>query len=197
MRNILAFKIVQLVILCIFVVFISDFRRKSNMVPLIGEKWTRLLRASYLVPLIAYMQVLLNAKWIGVNDFLALGITALGTALVVKAKLDLAEYHTGAGYRMEANTFITCGIYAYMRHPLYTGIFVVVIGSLGTILPHLNLSLYLTLPAAALLSILYVMGFLGFLARRETKALIETYGVQFRRYRKTTHPFLPLRKYRP
>lgn len=193
--NLLIFKIVQCAVLGVFIVFISDFRRKKDMVPLIGEQWTLLLKASYLVPLSAYIHALVTAEWIGALDYVALGITLAGTSLVVKAKRDLAEHHTCVGYCMASKEFITRGIYAYMRHPLYTGIYMVVAGSLFTVLPHLNLSLHFALPAAALCTVLYAAGFLGFLARRETAALLEKYGAPFQRYKENVHPFLPLRKY--
>jgi protein-S-isoprenylcysteine O-methyltransferase Ste14 len=195
MKGIVVFKLVQFAVLCVFVVFISDFRRKKDMVPLIGERWTYLLKASYLVPLAAYVFVLFTMSWISAFDVLALSLTLLGAGLVVKAKRDLSAHHTWAGYCLASTKFTTNGIYAYMRHPLYTGIYVLIIGSLFTVIPHLNLSVYITLPVAALISIAYVIGFLAFLANKETKALLERYGSPFQRYKETVHPFLPLKKY--
>jgi hypothetical protein len=64
----------------LFVVFISDFRKKKDMVPLIGERWTYLLKASYLVPLAAYVHVLFAMNWISAFDVLALDLTSLGAA---------------------------------------------------------------------------------------------------------------------
>ncbi len=189
------FKLAQFAVLIVFIVFISDFRRKKGMVPLIGEKWTHLLKALYLIPLAMYMHVLFAINRIFLIDILAFAVTLIGTVLVVKAKRDLWIYHTCAGYRMTSASFITNGIYSYIRHPLYTGIYVLILGSLFTIIPRLHLSLHILMPTAALICVSYVMGFIAFLASRETKALLDTYGLPFQYYMETVHPFLPLRKY--
>ncbi len=193
--DIFLFKLVQLAVLVVLIIFISDFRKKKDMVPLIGEKWTALLKMAYLIPLAIYVHALLLMKSIARLDFVALGMTLLGTFLVIRAKRDLAARHTWAGYCLKTAPFIARGIYAYIRHPLYTGIYIVVLGSLFTIIPRLNLSLSIMLPAAALFSVSYVMCFLVFLANRETHALLEKYGAHFLHYKKCVHPFLPLRRY--
>ena len=46
------FKLVQFVIMGVFVVFISNFRKKTGMVQLVNEKVTKLLKFSYFGPLI-------------------------------------------------------------------------------------------------------------------------------------------------
>ncbi len=188
------FKSAQLAVLGAFIVFISDFRKKKNMVPLINEKWTSLMKATYLVPLAVYIYVLFSMSSISGLDFLAFGITSLGASLAVKAKRDLSVHHTWAGYRLTSASYTTNGIYAFIRHPIYTGIFLVVLGSLFTIMPRFQFSLFLALACAAI-SISYVLGFLAFLAKRETKTLLEQYGAPFQRYKEEVHPFLPLRKH--
>ena len=127
MLDVIIFKIIQLIILGIFVVYISDFRRKKGMIPLIGEKWTLLLKASYMVPLVAYIFVLVSSNNILYYDLIALGVTLLSTIVVVKAKRDLSVHHTWVGYFNSASKFTTNGIYSYIRHPIYTGIYIFVI----------------------------------------------------------------------
>jgi protein-S-isoprenylcysteine O-methyltransferase Ste14 len=189
------FKIVQLAVLIVLIVFISDFRRKKDMIPLVGEKWTYLLMALCLVPLAFYFHVLFLLSWISVLDILALGITLFGTCLVIQAKRDLSARHTWVGYSLQHTTFAATGIYAYIRHPLYTGIFLVILGSLFTIIPRLDLSLSLAFPAAALVGVSYVLGFLVFLANRETSVLLKKFGSPFQHYKEQVHAFLPLKKY--
>jgi len=46
------FKLVQFVTMGVFVVFISDFRKKTGMVPLVNEKLTTLLKLTYFIPVI-------------------------------------------------------------------------------------------------------------------------------------------------
>jgi len=165
------------------------------MEPLVPERWTSILKMAYLVPLAVYAHTLIRMQALAALDFAALAWTLLGTFLVVRAKRDLATHHTWAGYCLKTERFTAHGIYAYIRHPLYTGIFIVILGSLFTILPRLNLSLSIALPAAALFSVSYVMGFLALLANRETNALLDKYGMPFRHYKECVHPFLPLRRY--
>jgi protein-S-isoprenylcysteine O-methyltransferase Ste14 len=189
------FKFLQFAILLVFIAFISDFRKKKGMVPLVGEGWTCLLKASYLVPLIVYGHALFFIRHIAWFDYAALGLTLLGTATVIKAKMDLSLSHTWVGYCLASTGHTTKGIYSYMRHPIYTGISVLVLGSLFTILPRLNPSISFLLPAAALISVSYILGFLIFLANRETETLLAKYGAPFRQYKEEVHAFLPLRKY--
>jgi protein-S-isoprenylcysteine O-methyltransferase Ste14 len=189
------FKFLQFAVLLVFIAFISDFRKKRGMVPLVGEGWTCLLKGSYLAPLFVYGHALFFMRHIAWFDYAALGLTLLGTAIVIKAKMDLSLSHTWVGYCLASTGHTTKGIYSYMRHPLYTGIAVLVLGSLFTILPRLNLSKPLLLPAAALISVAYIMGFLIFLANKETVTLLEKYGDPFRQYKEKVHAFLPLRKY--
>jgi protein-S-isoprenylcysteine O-methyltransferase Ste14 len=195
MTGLVFIKFLQFTVLLVFIAFISDFRRKKGMVPLIGEGWTFLLKVSYLVPLIVYGHALFTMSRVAWFDLIALGLTLLGTALVVKAKMDLSSHHTWAGYCLTSASPTIKGIYSYMRHPLYTGIYVLVLGSLFTIIPRLNLSRSLLLPAAALISVTYIMGFLVFLANKETETLLEKYGAPFQQYKEKVHAFLPLKKY--
>ncbi len=197
MMSVFLFKMAQLGVLAVLTVFISDFRQKKGMVPLVGEKWTSLLKITYLIPLAAYVDILLSMRSVAPLDYAALAMTLLGTFLVVRSRRDLAAGHTWSGYRMEAEAFTARGIYAWIRHPLYAGIFVVVSGSLCSILPRIDLSLSLALPVAALVCISYVLCFLVFTARRETVLLLERFGAPFRRYRESVHPFLPLKRYVP
>lgn len=195
MQSIVTFKIVQFIILCTFVVFISDFRKKEGMSPLVHEGWIHLLKISYLVPFLIYLQILFTMTQISAFDAPAMGLTLLGTALVGKAKNDLSSRHTWAGYCSGSVKLMTDGVYAYIRHPIYTGIFMLIAGSLFTILPRLNLSSSLALAAAALISVSYTMSFLAFLASKETRAMLAKHGPAFKHYVKTVHPFLPIRKY--
>jgi protein-S-isoprenylcysteine O-methyltransferase Ste14 len=195
MQYVLAFKLVQFAILSVFIAFISDFRSKEGMVPLVSERWTCLLKFSYLVPFAVYAQVLVSITSVSLLDAFSIGLTLLGTALVAKAKIDLASHHTWAGYCAASSGLITEGIYAYIRHPIYTGIYVLILGSLFTILPRINLSVSMALPAAALVSVSYTMGFIAYLANKETAALLAKCGPPFKRYVESVHAFLPIRRY--
>jgi protein-S-isoprenylcysteine O-methyltransferase Ste14 len=189
------FQAIQLTVLGLFVIYISDFRRKGNMVPLIKERWTYLLKASYILPFGAYVYVLATMTSVTMFDLVGLMVTATGTGLIIQSKRDLAAHHTWVGYCLPTTKFTSNGIYAYIRHPLYTGIYIVVLGAVFTIIPHANWQSLATVATAAIACMAYILVFLAFLARKETKLLTQKHGTPFEQYRQHVHPFLPLRKY--
>ena len=142
---VILFILVQFIILGVFVVFISDFRKKTGMVPLVNEKITKLLKFSYFGPLIICGYTLAIMDYLTYFDFLALSLTVLGTIVVVKSKLDLGICHTWAGYCKKSSELEVRGIYAYMPHPLYTGIHLFSVGEL--VMLTLHAPWYLTLIA--------------------------------------------------
>ena len=185
------FKLVQFITMGIFVVFISDFRQKKGMIPLVNEKITQTLKLTYFGPVIICAYTLTTMNYLTSFDFVALALTVLGTSVIVKSKLDLGISHTWAGYCKQTSKLKINGIYAYIRHPLYTGVYLFSIGELATLLIHAPW--YLTLVA-------FVMGlvmvlFLTLTASKETDYLTKKLGERFINYRKQVHPFLPLKKY--
>jgi protein-S-isoprenylcysteine O-methyltransferase Ste14 len=192
MDTLLIFKILQSVAIVVFAVFISDIRKKDKSVPLIDEKFLRILKISYLIPLALYGYVLFTMSYLSVLDIIALSVTALGTLIAALAKINLAGMHTWTGYCKEnTNCFFSKGIYRYMRHPLYTGIYVFALGGLVTLIPHSEWYLAATVLAA----LAYIMGFLALSAKRETEFLSKQLGSEFADYRQRVHPFLPIKRY--
>jgi protein-S-isoprenylcysteine O-methyltransferase Ste14 len=185
------FKLVQFTIIGVFVVFISDFRKKTGMVPLVNEKITRLLKFSYFAPLIICGYTLAIMNYLTIFDFLALAITFLGAVVVVKAKLDLGICHTWAGYCKQSSELEVSGIYAYIRHPLYTGVHLFSVGELVMLTFHAQWYLALT----AVIMGLFMVTFLVITASKETDYLTKKLGEHFIRYKKQVHPFLPIKKY--
>lgn len=112
----------------VFIVFISDFRKKTGMVPLVNEKITKILKLSYFVPVIICAYTLTIMDYITSFDFVALALTFVGAVVVVKTKLDLGICHTWAGYCKQSSELEVSGIYSYMRHPLYMGVHLFSIG---------------------------------------------------------------------
>ena len=175
----------------IFVVFVSDFRQKKGMTPLINEKITQLLKFTYFGPIIICAYTLTIMNQLTAFDFVALILTVLGTIAVVKSKLDLGIAHTWAGYCNESSKLEVTGIYAYIRHPLYTGIFIFMIGELLILIFHAPL--YLTL--VAFVMGLFMFLFLAVSASKETAYLTKRLGEHFIKYKQNVHPFLPIKKY--
>ena len=191
MEYVVAFQFCQAIVAATFAVFISDFKRKSGMVPLISEKWTYVLKLILMVPLFVYSYALLTLNGVLPVDMFSLGLTFLGTGLVMKAKWDLSRHHTWAGFCMEVPKLVVHGIYSYMRHPLYAGVYLFVSGLTLTIVMHT--SLYLVLPTVFALA--YILSFLAVSASRESKRLEQKLGREFIEYKKQVHFCLPRRKY--
>jgi hypothetical protein len=140
------------------------------MIPLIGERWTFLLKASYLVPLAAYVWVLFTLESLMVFDWVAFGVTLVGTALVVKAKRDLAAHHTWTGYCLpNSNSSQTASTPTYGTHSTQA---YNVVWSLLHVVPHVNWQATSTLAVTSIICMAYIMGFLAFLANKETKLLM-------------------------
>ena len=189
MYELTAVKIDQLVVIVVFAVFISDLRKK-NQSPLIGQMPLKVLKLCYLAPICFYIYTIITLASLSYFDLLALGITCAGSVLVVISKISLGDKHTWAGYCHKANKcFMTKGVYSYIRHPLYTGIFVFSIGGFFTFI--LNSIWFLSA-----IVIFAIISFLASVAKKETAYLSEKFGDPFNEYKKQVHPFLPLRRFR-
>lgn len=183
------FKLVQFIV--IFLFFISDFRQKKGMTPLVNEKITKTLKFTYFGPVMIYAYTLITMNYLTVFDYAAFVLTITGALTVVKSKLDLGISHTWAGYCKKSSKLEINGIYAYIRHPLYTGVFLFSIGEITTLMIHAQW--YLTLVAFTM-GLLIIL-FLTITASKETNYLTKKLGEQFINYKKQVHPFLPLKKY--
>lgn len=191
MEHVFAFQFCQAVVAITFAVFISDFKRKAGMVPLISEKWTYVLKLLLLFPLFVYVYALITLNVVSSVDLFGFGLTLLGTVLVVKAKGDLSRHHTWTGFCMDDPKLVAHGIYSYIRHPLYAGVYLFVFGLMLTV--TLRTSWYLVVPAG--LALVYILSFLAVSASRETKRLEKKLGREFIEYKKQVHFCLPLRRY--
>ncbi len=189
--NVLIFQVSQALVTIIFAVFISDFRQKKDMAPLVDEKLTLILKLSCLFPLASYTYVLATLQRVSTLDLLAFSLTLLGIFLVAKAKLDLSKHHTWAGYCLKSSKLFAKGIYAYIRHPLYTGIYSFSLGLFLTIVPHADWQLTL----ATTIPLVYIMIFLAYSATQETRMLAKKLGSEFLAYKCQVHFCLPLRRY--
>ena len=190
-EQVFPFQFCQAIVAVTFALFISDFKRKVGMVPLISEKWTKVLKLVLLAPLFVYAYTLLTLNALSPVDVFSFGLTLLGTALVAKAKWDLARHHTWTGFCMDPPKLVAHGIYPYIRHPLYAGVYLFVSGLMSTVTLHA--SWYLVVPAG--LALVYILSFLAVSASRETRRLEKKLGQEFTEYKRQVHFCLPLRKY--
>ncbi|HEY9245975.1 MAG TPA: methyltransferase [Candidatus Methanoperedens sp.] len=192
MESLILFKTVQFIILVILIVYISDFRKKKGMHALMNEKLILALKLCYLIPICIYGYVLITLDRLLFSDFVAIIFTFFGTLLAARAKIDLGKNYTWTGYHFEAPKHVTKGVYAFIRHPLYTGLYISAFGFLSTIIPHAPR----LLTAVVLITLAYIMVFLALAAAREDKFLSQEFGEEFLKYQEQVHPFLPLRKFK-
>jgi protein-S-isoprenylcysteine O-methyltransferase Ste14 len=81
-----------------------------------------------------------------------------------------------------AKGLVTTGVYKYIRHPQYTGFFLVISGWL------LHWETTLTLAMYPILMVMYYLQ-----ARWEDTELIKEFGDEYEAYRRKTPMFLPIR----
>ncbi len=191
--SLIIFKALGLIILFIFVFFVSDFRNKEGMISLVSKKWVLVIKILYAIPVLLYIYVLMMSGNIQISDSIGLLFTLGGTWMVVKAKKDMGQYHTWAGHKLSTTKMITKGIYSVIRHPLYTGIFVFIFGGFIISVNHNPFNLYLTVIAIVIIA--FIMVFLVMMAFQESKSLLEEFGEEYLRYREQVHAFVPISRY--
>tara|TARA_B000000460_G_scaffold223467_1_gene176579 strand:- start:467 stop:1117 length:651 start_codon:yes stop_codon:yes gene_type:complete len=116
---------------------------------------------------------LLGAGEVGavVEAIVGYAILAVGALLVVKGWVRI--YFSG-------QRLVDTGVYSVIRHPQYTGIFLIVLGEL------INWPTIATLVLAPIILLLYIN-----LARREEMALVAEFGEVYRAYQARVPMFFP------
>jgi protein-S-isoprenylcysteine O-methyltransferase Ste14 len=189
---VLLYQVAQFALLALFAVVISDFRKKKNMEAFGHRGFLVALKLMYLVPLAVYGWSLANLTQIAFYDAIAVALTACGTYLAVRGKIDLGKEHAWTGYRRSGTQVITTGIYSWVRNPIYSGIFAFILGACFTTLPRITLPLLI----ASVATVVYIVAFLALSARRETAHLTVAFGKEYEEYKQQVHPFLPIKRYR-
>lgn len=184
------YQIIQYCILAFFIGCISDFRKKGPSELLVNKHLITVIRCLYFIPIIIYASVILRMETFKFQDLFALILTFNGTFLVARAKYELADQHRWPGFGCSTATKIkTNGIYAYLRHPMYTGMYIFAIGSLLTMLLHATFSCSFYV---YLVTLFVALGYLVFISNRETKYLASI-ATNMESYRTQVHSCLPLK----
>lgn len=192
MIAITAYRLLQLVILAIFAIFISDHRRKPDVVPLIDRRLTLLMKLTYPISTIINFYALFTLDRLYATDFLSLALNAIGAGLVVLAKRDLGRCHTWTGYGSARSQLVHHGIYSVIRHPLYAGIYLFALGSMFLIIAHTAWFLV----AVMIVTLGYILTFLAVAARREDRLLQKQLGAEYLAYQARVPAFFPIRWHR-
>jgi protein-S-isoprenylcysteine O-methyltransferase Ste14 len=181
------------VILALWLVFVafwglSALRAKRNVD---GAAWWRHLIARLAVAVLIAMSVQVPAIRHGLQAALherpgSLLVQAVGTLLVALgiAFATAARVHIGRNWgmpmsRKEDPELVTGGPYAYVRHPIYTGILTALLGSV------IGYGLIWLLPL--LISVVYFI----YSARREEALMCEQFPTQYPDYMQRTKMLLP------
>ncbi len=146
--------------------------------------------SQHLIPLLFGFWLLFGRNWNGLNMrlvpdtpaawWLGLALTAAGVAISIWARVSLGANWSGVVTLKDDHELIRKGLYRWIRHPIYTGILLAMIGT-AMIKGHLR-------------------GWLGFLvvwaafyikARREEGFLRQEFGDGFEEHARHTGMFFP------
>jgi protein-S-isoprenylcysteine O-methyltransferase Ste14 len=107
-------------------------------------------------------------------------LTVAGVAFAIWARFHIGRYWSGTVALKVGHELIRTGPYAHIRHPIYTGILVMLAGT------ALAIGRY-----AALLAFLLLLADLTWKSRREETLLAQEFGAAFEEHRSHTGFFFP------
>jgi protein-S-isoprenylcysteine O-methyltransferase Ste14 len=109
-----------------------------------------------------------------------LAVTALGIGISIWARLSLGANWSGTVTLKDNHELVRNGLYRWIRHPIYTGILLGMVGS-AMIKGHLR----------GFIGVLVVLVGFYIKARREERFLREEFGAGFEEHSRQTGMFLP------
>ncbi len=111
---------------------------------------------------------------------LGLGLTALGVAFAIWARLTLGSNWSGTVTVKENHELVLRGPYRFVRHPIYSGF---LLGLLGTALVYGEAGCFAAV----------VLAFVGFWlkARMEERFMTNTFGDNYRQYQQSVKQMIP------
>ncbi|MGB7493470.1 MAG: isoprenylcysteine carboxylmethyltransferase family protein [Candidatus Acidiferrum sp.] len=154
------------------------------------ERWNG--RAGYLILLLVGGWLLFGPRvaweWMNVRLLpnvplvwgLGLGVTAIGIGMAIWARLSLGTNWSGTVTLKKDHELVRKGLYRRIRHPIYTGILV---GMVGTQMIQGHLKGWIGV--GIILAGFYIK------ARREERFLSEEFGARFEEHARQTGMFLP------
>jgi len=156
----------------------------------VKKRESPLERVQHLVPLILGFWLLFEKNWKGLNTrvvpdnpaawWLGLALTAGGVAISIWARVSLGTNWSGVVTLKDNHELIRKGPYRWVRHPIYTGLLLGMIGT-AAIRGHLR----------GWLGFLIVFAAYYFKARREEAFLRQEFGEGFEEHVRHTGMFLP------
>jgi protein-S-isoprenylcysteine O-methyltransferase Ste14 len=182
------FEACALAVSAFYGVAVSDVRSKPGMMQVMPTLWVALEKTLAVIAFGIYLFILVSRvadpTWL---DWIGLAISAVGTTILVKAKMDLASSHCWVGYFRKGVSLIREGVYSRLRNPMYVGIFLFMSGTLSTQFEHGPLGLVALNCALCL----YIWAFLFACARKERALLQAEYGAEWEDYAARTAAAIP------
>lgn len=167
--------------------FVSAFNRKVTK-----KRETLSQRLRYTLPLVVAAYLLFPSGprygWLGMrfvsggpaSKWLGLAITVAGTALAIWARWHLGSNWSGVVTLKEGHELIRSGPYRAIRHPIYTGILLALLGT------SIAVGEVRGLIAVAIVLLSFYLK-----ARREESFLSQEFGPGFTEHQRHTGMFLP------
>lgn len=187
--EVIIYKIFAYIVLLIFVYFIGDVNRTDSK-PLVKKHWLFLMSIFFPIPPICYAYFLYKLKWLTFIDVAALLLMIFGVLIIGLSRRKLGSRHSWTGFsKQNITTFEKNGIYKIIRHPLYTGIYIAVLGSMFVVIQRAKATDILLW--AYLLANIFVFAFIYVSSLRESKALRERFGDEYLHYEKQVPAFIP------
>lgn len=135
------YQMVQLLVIAAFALTIVDQRIPAGAVYLLPERIVKRLPVFYALALVILIWTVLHTAAVGGFEWAVLAISTLGTVITAVAKRQLGIWWTkaGMGFGSGRRLRVTTGLYRYIRHPMYTGIWLFALSTLALVWRYASL----------------------------------------------------------
>jgi protein-S-isoprenylcysteine O-methyltransferase Ste14 len=108
-------------------------------------------------------------------------VTALGLMIMIWSRITLGKNWSANIVLKEEHRLVTTGPYAYVRHPIYSGLILMVLG----VILYVN---------TLILTVFFIVFFFGayFKANKEEKILLTIFPIEYAEYKKKVKALIPL-----
>lgn len=174
-----------LILFAVWMVLMFTNKRTSERDRPASQIW---YRAS---TLLSYLLMFTPWFWIGVlgRDWIARGhleedagavLTVIGVAIAIWARLSIGRNWSGVVTVKEEHQLVRVGPYAWVRHPIYTGLITAMIGTA-----------FINRRWAGVIAVLLMAAGFVFKSRIEERYMVRTFGSDYKEYRAHSGAFLP------
>lgn len=173
------------VLLAVWLIFMFTNKRTSERDRPASQVWYRSSTVlSYLLMFTSVFWVgVLGEQWIArgpVEESVGATLTGIGTGLAIWARLSIGRNWSGVVTVKEEHQLVRIGPYAWIRHPIYTGLITAMIGTA-----------FINRHWAGIVAVLMMTAGFVFKSRIEERYMIRTFGSQYEEYRAHSGAFLP------